>query len=67
MLEYSTECKRRALICAEHARTSLSPQTRQKFADLAKTWLMLAAQVEDEAAQFFVRPVTRTKTHPAEW
>jgi hypothetical protein len=40
------ECRQRALMCANRAANRTSPAARQKSADLAKVWLMLAAQFE---------------------
>jgi hypothetical protein len=42
------ECKKRALLT--RARTSQSPEVRQKFADLAQTWLLFAVQLEAQRA-----------------
>ena len=49
LLSDPKECKQRALLCAE-ARTSQSPEVRQKFADLAQTWRVFAAQLEEQRA-----------------
>ena len=43
-----TACKRRALLCAQRAAACNSPAGRQKFSDLALTWLMLAAKIEEQ-------------------
>ena len=43
------EYRRRALKCAERAASCASPSLRQKFADLANVWLMLAVQLEEYA------------------
>jgi hypothetical protein len=50
MLGDPKEYKQRALLCAERARTSQSPEVRQKFADLAQTWLLFAVQLEEQRA-----------------
>jgi len=50
MLGDPKDCKQRALLCAERARNCQSPEARQKFADLAQTWLLLAVQLEEQWA-----------------
>jgi hypothetical protein len=50
MLGDPKEYKQRALLCAKRARTSQSPEVRQKFADLAQTWLLFAVQLEEQRA-----------------
>jgi hypothetical protein len=44
------ECRRHALTCARIAQTSPYPEARDQFADLAKTWLRLAADLENAQA-----------------
>ena len=39
--------RQRALLCANHAADCTAPAAKQKFADLAIVWMMLAAQFED--------------------
>jgi hypothetical protein len=39
--------RQRALVCASRAADSTTPAPKQKFADLAIVWMMLAAQSED--------------------
>ena len=48
MLSDPKECKKRALLW--RAQTSQSPEVRQKFADLAQTWLLFAVQLEAQRA-----------------
>jgi hypothetical protein len=45
------ECRRQALACVRLAQTSNSPQARLHYANLAKTWLTLAGDLDDMAAQ----------------
>jgi hypothetical protein len=40
------ECHRHALECVRLAQTSISPQRREYFANLAKSWIGLAEQLE---------------------
>jgi hypothetical protein len=40
------ECRRQALACVRLAQTSNTPEARQHYANLAKTWLTLAGDVE---------------------
>jgi hypothetical protein len=44
------ECRQHALTCARLAQTSASPQAREQFANLAHTWLRLAAELEQAQA-----------------
>ena len=39
--------RQRALLCANRAADYTAPAAKQKFADLAIVWMMLAAQFED--------------------
>ena len=41
------ECRRQALACVRLAQTSASLQTRCHYAELAKTWLTLAGDLDD--------------------
>jgi hypothetical protein len=45
------DCRRQALQCVRLAQTSASPQVRLHYANLAKTWLTLAGDLEDLDAQ----------------
>jgi hypothetical protein len=40
------ECRQHALACVRFAQTSASPQTREQFAHLARTWIRLADDLE---------------------
>ena len=40
------ECRKHALACLRLAQTSTSPHAREQFADLAKTWLKLAGDLQ---------------------
>ena len=40
------ECRRHALACVRLAQTSSTPQTREQFANLARTWIRLADDLE---------------------
>jgi hypothetical protein len=40
------ECRRQALACVRLAQTSSSPQARLHYANLAKTWLTLAGDLD---------------------
>jgi hypothetical protein len=39
------ECRRHALTCVRLAQTSASPQAREQFANLARTWIRLADEL----------------------
>ena len=41
------ECRRQALACVRLAQTSVTPQARRTYADLAKTWLVIAGDLAD--------------------
>ena len=41
------ECRRQALACVRLAQTSISPQARRHYAELAKTWLTIAGDLAD--------------------
>ena len=56
--------RRRALNCAKRAASCASPSLRQKFADLANVWLMLAVQLEEYAGED-VSPPEAAITAPA--
>jgi hypothetical protein len=40
------ECRQHALACVRLAQTSASPQAREQFANLARTWIRLADDLE---------------------
>jgi hypothetical protein len=40
------ECRQQALACVRLAQTSATPQSREKFANLAWTWIKLADDLE---------------------
>jgi hypothetical protein len=40
------ECRQRALACVRLAQTSSTPQLREHFASLARTWIRLADDLE---------------------
>jgi len=40
------ECRQHALSCVRLAQTSASPQAREQFANLARTWIKLADDLE---------------------
>ena len=40
------ECRRHALACVRFAQTSATPQGRDHFAKLARTWIKLAEDLE---------------------
>ena len=40
------ECRRHALECVRLAQTSITPQRRDYFAKLARTWIGLAEELE---------------------
>jgi hypothetical protein len=40
------ECRRQALACVRLAQTSISPEARLHYANLAKTWLTLAGDLD---------------------
>jgi ubiquinone biosynthesis protein UbiJ len=44
------ECRRNALSCMQLAQTAPSPEAREHFADLARTWLRLAGDIESGQA-----------------
>jgi hypothetical protein len=46
----SKECRLHALACARLAQTSVTPQAREQFANLAHTWLKIAADFEQAQA-----------------
>ena len=47
------ECRRQALACVRLAQTSGTPQARLHYANLAKTWLTLAGDLDDRNALKF--------------
>lgn len=44
------ECRQHALSCLRLAQTSASPQARERFANLARTWIRLADDLERSQA-----------------
>jgi hypothetical protein len=50
------ECRRQALACVRLAQTSSTPQARLHYANLAKTWLTLAGDLDDRNAQLKSEP-----------
>jgi hypothetical protein len=40
------ECRQHALACVRLAQTSSTPQSREQFANLARTWIRLADDLE---------------------
>ena len=44
------ECRRHALACMQISQASASPDAREHFADLARTWLRLAGDLESGQA-----------------
>ena len=58
------ECRQRALTCVRLAQTSQYPHARDTFANLAKTWLKLADDLERNQAllgeQLYAEPMSRT-------
>jgi hypothetical protein len=46
MLGDPKECRQHALECVRLAQTSPSPQAREEFANLARTWIQLADDFE---------------------
>ena len=55
------ECRQHALACVRLAQTSASPQAREEFANLARTWIRLA----DDLEQTLVLPdVLEDETSP---
>ena len=45
-----SECRRHALVCMQISDASASPEAREHFADLARTWLRLAGDLESGQA-----------------
>ena len=50
------ERRRQALACVRLAQTSNTPQARLHYANLAKTWLTLAGDLDDRHAQLKSEP-----------
>jgi hypothetical protein len=46
----ANECRRHALHLARLAQTSTTPEAREHYAELAKTWLKIAADLESGQA-----------------
>ena len=44
------ECRRNALSCMQISQTATSPEAREHFANLARTWLRLAGDLESSQA-----------------
>jgi hypothetical protein len=53
------ECRRQALACVRLAQASGSSQARLHYANLAKTWLTLAGDLQDIEVQLKVKPEKR--------
>ena len=51
MLLDPQECRRQALACVRLAQTSISPEARLHYANLAETWLTLAGDLDDRNEQ----------------
>jgi hypothetical protein len=67
------ECRQHALNCVQLAKTAASPQAREEFANLARTWIRLADDLEGTLAFLDVleheteperRTVVRTRRSP---
>ena len=52
----SQECRRQALACVRLAQTSLSPQARRTYAEMARTWLTIAGDLADLESQLKADP-----------
>ena len=50
MLGDPKECRERALFCANRATQCSSTEARDKFAHMAKVWMQLAVQLEEQWA-----------------
>ena len=50
------ECRRQALACVRLAQTSLSPQARRTYAEMARTWLTIAGDLADLESQLKADP-----------
>ena len=50
------ECRRQALACVRLTQTSNTPEARLHYANLAKTWLTLAGDLDDRNAQLESEP-----------
>ena len=44
------ECRQHALNCVRLAQTATTPQSRERFANLAQTWVRLAEELEHAQA-----------------
>jgi hypothetical protein len=62
MADDPQECRQRALMCASRAANRTSSAARQRSADLAIVWLMLAAQLEGQGGP---RPADKGKDNRA--
>ena len=58
------ECRRQALACVRLAQTSSTPQARLHYANLAKTWLTLAGDLDDRNAQLKSEPEKKAGWQP---
>jgi hypothetical protein len=54
------ECRRQALACVRLAQTSITPQARRHYAELAKTWLTIAGDLADLESQQKTDPEKKT-------
>ena len=54
------ECRRQALACIRLAQTSISPQARRHYAELAKTWLTIAGDLAELESQLNAKPEKKT-------
>ena len=50
------ECRRQALACVRLAQTSVSPEARRTYAELAKTWLTIAGDLVERESQLKAEP-----------
>jgi hypothetical protein len=50
------ECRRQTLACVRLAQTSNSHEARLHYANLAKTWLTLAGDLDDTNAELKFEP-----------
>jgi hypothetical protein len=42
----AAECRHRAKECADHASTGTTEKLRSLYSDMARSWMMLAQQIE---------------------
>jgi hypothetical protein len=50
MLDNPAECRRNALACVQLSQASPSPEAKEHFAELARTWLRLAGDLKSGQA-----------------